>query len=260
MLHEKMSRFITLERLIEIAHEMDTQVNESFNNTVSWLAPKNKVYCGSHSLTNRVSLTLGINLLGFDGYFKLLFKKMSIVMESNVLHFLQVKEKQRSKRLALIKTKEKKREGATQKYVTLKKDEEAAKLARTKRDEQYKSGIHMKDDDGAGSDDDDSGEPKKKKAKRDVLCPYCNLKGHTTKRSRQCLQYIAVAAPAAVPAAANNNNINNNATIPAAADAAIQLANNPAEDAALQEAMQEVQEEPTGDVQTLLVLNNNAAI
>jgi hypothetical protein len=26
---------------------MDTQVNESFNNIAAWMAPKNKVYCGS---------------------------------------------------------------------------------------------------------------------------------------------------------------------------------------------------------------------
>jgi hypothetical protein len=50
------SRFITLDRLKEVAHGMDTQINESFNNTASWFAPKNKVYCGSESLANRLSL------------------------------------------------------------------------------------------------------------------------------------------------------------------------------------------------------------
>jgi hypothetical protein len=47
ILKEKVDRFVTLDRLKEVAHGMDTQPNESFNNTVSWFAPKNKVYCGS---------------------------------------------------------------------------------------------------------------------------------------------------------------------------------------------------------------------
>jgi hypothetical protein len=47
-----MGHFVALDRLIECLHGMDTQANESFNNTISWVAPKNKVYCGSSSLTN----------------------------------------------------------------------------------------------------------------------------------------------------------------------------------------------------------------
>lgn len=93
ILSEKISRFITLERLKEVAHGMDTQVNESFNNTASWFAPKNKVYCGSRSLSNRISLAVGINTLGLLQYFKRLYKKLGIVITPNVLHFLQVKEK-----------------------------------------------------------------------------------------------------------------------------------------------------------------------
>jgi hypothetical protein len=58
--------FVTVERLTEVAHGMDTQVNESFNNTFSWLAPKNKVYCGSQSLRNRLCIGMGINALGND--------------------------------------------------------------------------------------------------------------------------------------------------------------------------------------------------
>lgn len=48
------ARFTTMERLKEVDHGMDTNVNESFNNTASWIAPKNKVYCGSGSLHTRL--------------------------------------------------------------------------------------------------------------------------------------------------------------------------------------------------------------
>jgi hypothetical protein len=59
ILDEKLSRFVTKERLIEIAHGMDTNINESFNNTATWFAPKNKVYCGSVSLSVRLSFAVG---------------------------------------------------------------------------------------------------------------------------------------------------------------------------------------------------------
>jgi hypothetical protein len=60
ILKEKVNRFITLDQLREVAHGMDIQPNESFNDTISWFAPKNKAYCGSGSLTNHVSLAIGI--------------------------------------------------------------------------------------------------------------------------------------------------------------------------------------------------------
>ena len=47
-----MARFVTLEALKEVVHNMDTCANESFNNTIVWVAPKNKVYSGSQSLQN----------------------------------------------------------------------------------------------------------------------------------------------------------------------------------------------------------------
>jgi hypothetical protein len=79
-LDEILSRFITLERLNEVAHGMDTQVNESFNNTFSWLAPKNKVYAGSQSLKNRLCIGIGINALGTHEYFKRLYKHWVLLL------------------------------------------------------------------------------------------------------------------------------------------------------------------------------------
>lgn len=38
-----MDHFITIAALKEVGHGSDTQVNESLNNTISWLAPKNAV-------------------------------------------------------------------------------------------------------------------------------------------------------------------------------------------------------------------------
>jgi hypothetical protein len=79
------SRFITIERLREVAHSMDTQCNESINNTISWLAPKNKCYGGSQSLRNRISIVVGIVSLGLNKYFTRLFHSLGITMMPNIL-------------------------------------------------------------------------------------------------------------------------------------------------------------------------------
>jgi hypothetical protein len=68
VLYKKIELFINLERLLEVSQGMDTQVNESFNQSATWFAPKNKVYCSSMSFTNRLSMALGINSLGAAEY------------------------------------------------------------------------------------------------------------------------------------------------------------------------------------------------
>jgi hypothetical protein len=121
-LEELVARFITLDRLKEVAHGMDTQVNESMNNTFSWLAPKNKLYCGFQSLRNRLSIGIGINALGMEVYFSRLFKMLGIIMTPNVEHFLQVKESKRTKKLNKVKLPATKKERLKVKYEQLRED------------------------------------------------------------------------------------------------------------------------------------------
>jgi hypothetical protein len=209
ILKEKVDRFITLDRLQEVAHGMDTQANESFNNTISWFAPKNKVYCASGSLCNRVSLAIGINTLGFPIYFKRLFKLLGIQMTLNVAHFLEVKEKKRTKRLDKIKTKEHKKLRMQNKHEQLRLDEAIAKKERSKRDGTYKSGCNMDAGGVDGYTEDDLLGPHSRKKRRNAtanenaICRHCGKSGHSTTRSKKCLHYKGGRTPATVaPAAA----------------------------------------------------------
>jgi hypothetical protein len=139
VLSDKLARFITLDRLKEVAHGMDSQVNESFNNTVSWLAPKNKVYCGSLSLANRIGLALGINALGLHQYYTHLFKALGILMSDNVVHFLKVQEKRpRFNRLSQIKTRDTKKLRNKKKFERFANEEKIAQHERGKREETYR--------------------------------------------------------------------------------------------------------------------------
>ena len=182
-LEHVIERFVTFDRLREVAHGMDTNVNESFNNTFSWLAPKNKVYCGTQSLHNRLSIGIGIQSIGLLEYFKRLYSTLGISITPNVLNFLAVKEVKRSKRHQKGKQTETKKQRLQSKYAQLRLDEAIAKKERAKRDGTYKRGMNMDDI------EEDEEQQKKPKARKNVVCTHCGKKGHTTTRSKKCLKH-----------------------------------------------------------------------
>jgi hypothetical protein len=127
VLNKITTRFITLDRLQEVAHSMDTQINESFNNTASWFAPNNKVYCGSQSLCNRLSIAVGIQSIGLEQYFARLFRMLRITMPPNVAHFLAMKQNIRVKRRNKRQLTETKKDRVKKKMAQLAVDEVIAK-------------------------------------------------------------------------------------------------------------------------------------
>ena len=175
-----MSRFVSLERLKEVAHGMDTNVNASINNTVSYFAPKNRVYCKSRLLQNRVAMATGVVSLGFSQYFLRLFKDLGIQVTPAIRHYIQQKQKQRSFRLhkqKLTATKKKRKEA---KFRNLIEEEDKAIRQRLKRDGAYATGANMKPE---GFDD---GDKKTRATSSNTICPHCGLKGHKTTRSKKC--------------------------------------------------------------------------
>jgi hypothetical protein len=176
--------FVSLDRLQEVAHGVDTQVNESFNNTASWFAPKNKVYCGTRSLHNRIGMAIGINSLGLLDYFKRPNKTYGIAMTPNVMHFWTVnKERNRQKRLKNLQTREYKKLRMKRKFEQLKEDEKIAKRERSKREGSYKPGQNMKEDD----DEDPLAPPRRNNSNLSAaVCPHCGKRGHKTTRSKLC--------------------------------------------------------------------------
>lgn len=184
-LSEVISRFITLDRLKDVGHGMDTQVNESFNNTASWFAPKNKVFCGSRSLWNRLGLAVGINSIGYVAYFTRLFHMLGVEMDESTRYYLVTKDRTRTSRLLSLQTKAVKKRRTEKKYKQLKGDEMIARKNKAKRDGVYKRGMNM----DTMEVEEDSNLPKAKKIRSTraaLLCPLCNKKGHTTAKARGC--------------------------------------------------------------------------
>jgi hypothetical protein len=172
---------------------MDTQVNESFNNTAAWMAPKNKMYCGSQSLRNRLLIAIGINKLGLHAYYKMVFTKLGIHMTKNVKHFLEIHDNKRNKRLAKLRTKAKKIERLKNRMLQLKEDTVIAQRERAKRDGTYRTGQNLDD-----TAEEEQPLNKKRKAvdRRSLTCKSCGQIGHATSRARACLNYKG---PAGVP-------------------------------------------------------------
>jgi len=184
-----LERFVTIEALKEIAHGCDTLVNESLNNTTSWVAPKNKVYASTVSLATRIGIVLCINTLGTMECYRQLFDTLDIVMTDDVRHYIQQVSTARDKRNDRDKKKETKTRRSEKFHNKLQEHTKVAKKERRKRrGAQHKTGVGM--DGGYDSDDDSDApapQPKTKRTKQaPAFCPLCGKKGHKTNKSKKC--------------------------------------------------------------------------
>jgi len=134
LLSEILARFVTLDALLQVDHGMDTLVNEALNNIIAWVAPENKTYGTSQSLTNRICLAIGINGVGRYVYFECLFAKLSIEMQPDVRHYIQLVNDIRQKRIDLAKEPKTKRKRQTKFYKLLEERIELAKKECCKRE------------------------------------------------------------------------------------------------------------------------------
>jgi hypothetical protein len=184
VVQQTIARFITKDKLLEMAHGLDTNMNEAFNNICTWFAPKNKVFAGAYSLHNRIAFAVGINSLGVLEYFVRLYRKLGITMTDNVLHYLTKKEHKRSRKLAKVKTSEAKREKNKRKHDKLSKDVAVAKMELHKRLGTYRKGMNL--DDPFGDEGAAENRPSKKQRTHAVFCEWCGRRDHVTKRSKKC--------------------------------------------------------------------------
>jgi hypothetical protein len=174
---EYVGPYITLDKLVDMAHGLDTNMNEAFNQICTWFAPKNKVFAGSGSLHNRIAMAVGINSLGVEAYFKRLYDKLGIELTNNVLHYQK-------------------------KFALLKRQTDFAKTARYQREGTYRPGMNLDDPDAeipqevldalAAQKKRRSrgvGGPADKKQKLPEYCPFCGKKGHVTTKAKSCQQF-----------------------------------------------------------------------
>ena len=78
LLKNNFFKFQTDKVLKESLHMFETHKNESMNNMIAYVAPKNKTMAHSMSLNNRISCMVGISIFGFNTYWKRVFALMEI--------------------------------------------------------------------------------------------------------------------------------------------------------------------------------------
>jgi hypothetical protein len=84
--------YMTEKMLAEANHPYDTQMNEALNNSVAKLAPKNKVFGTSMSLTSRIAVVAGIQIYGWLVFYSKVFAKLGIIMPEVTKTFTSTKQ------------------------------------------------------------------------------------------------------------------------------------------------------------------------
>jgi hypothetical protein len=176
-----MSRFVTDEKLRECHHGHSSQKNESLNNHIKRYAPKDKTYCQTTSLASRICLAVGIDSVGHEQYYKLLFSNMGInlpVTTRKMLCKMLKKREHNQIYQALPKRKRKRSEMKFRKMRTGLMKQMADKAVGLT----YETGQNL----GPNSDEEVKGDPCKQKKKTAVVCKYCMGSTHKTNRSKNC--------------------------------------------------------------------------
>jgi len=171
------ARFVSLPSLREVQHGSDTLLNESLNNTIAWLAPKNKTCGSTQSLLNRIAIAICISTLGTRECFDRLFVKLGIAATPDILCHLDKQQRTRSHRIETYKKALSKLKRNKKFHALLKKHTEEAK----KKDGFYEPGVGM---DGGHAEGETAAATRPTKAT--VICPCCKKKGHKTTRSKFC--------------------------------------------------------------------------
>ena len=67
---------------------LDTHKNESMNNVIAYVAPKNKTMAHRMILNNRISCVVGISIFGFNTYWEKVFNLTEMQTSSTFKQFL----------------------------------------------------------------------------------------------------------------------------------------------------------------------------
>jgi hypothetical protein len=78
-------------------HLFDTQTNESLNESIANIAPKNVCYSNSISLFSRVALVIGVHNLGYHNLFHGVFDELEMSW-SNISQYLKRKDEKKENR------------------------------------------------------------------------------------------------------------------------------------------------------------------
>jgi len=91
-------QYASVEMMAYCNHFFDTQTNESLNESIANVAPKNVCYSNSVSLFSRVALVIGCHNLGYSRFFHDVFDEIGMSWTSTMSGYLNKRDKKKEKR------------------------------------------------------------------------------------------------------------------------------------------------------------------
>ena len=171
------------DRLIESLHTFESQTNEAVNSVIAKYAPKDRTYSSTMSLSNRISIVIGIHNDGYQAFWSEAFLSLQLDLFDSLGNHLRKKDR----------TKQLKKEYVKRSDVKLRRvknhiDKMREMMEKQRLDEirgfTYQSGSAI-----AGlvpSRVEKMENEKKKRGKIDCKLPGCYVKGHRSVRSKKC--------------------------------------------------------------------------
>jgi hypothetical protein len=187
---DAVDKFRTPEKMKELLHEFDTQTNEGLNQAVAVLAPKSKTFCKTRALITRVEIAGAIHNMGYKRYWFTVYDKFEMNVPPLTRHLINRMESSKTKHQERAKApavKQHRVQSQNDKINKLFKDNKKAKAA----GQDYGSGKGNNVDSGANeftSSTTTSMTGKSRKKTQIKICSFCGTPGHTTRRSKKCLQ------------------------------------------------------------------------
>ena len=156
-----------------------------YSDALPTLKAKDRTYSMSRSLSFRVHVAIGVHSVGLFEYWFTVLKRLGVVLSNNTLEYLDRMVCRVERKRKYQKTRE--RKAKRQKHINDKIIEQLKQqTADAAKGMNYGSGI--------GIEDQEQPAPRTKRPKRPkgaaVICELCGLGGHTTARSRLCLNHV----------------------------------------------------------------------
>ena len=108
---QKLSPYLTSDSLTDINHKFDTQINEAINEMITSYAPKNRVFCGTSSLSGRINMAICVHSLTLLEFLERFCEWVGLATGESVSYYLEnnsiiIKRRRKYKRKLTTKKRE----------------------------------------------------------------------------------------------------------------------------------------------------------
>ena len=104
-------KLTTEEKVSECMHSYNSQCNEALNTSVGKYARKGRTYCGTMSLTNRITIAIGVHNVGYQGYWTEVCTSLSMEISPNLDNHLLQRDRRKNWKRKYESTPEVKKRG-----------------------------------------------------------------------------------------------------------------------------------------------------